>query len=102
MVSFPRNEMIRTVTKLESLSLDLRRVIDGNQPDENVLRDAPLLLNWSIKPAPFRVLVGHVIGHPRLEDGEIMTSQLFMIEDGQNWARTFSRYYRLGAPEMRG
>ncbi|MCR6672728.1 DUF6634 family protein [Devosia ginsengisoli] len=102
MARFPRHEMIKTVTKLEALSGDLRHIMNGVVPDEELLRAAPILENWSVRPAPFPVLVGNVSGHPKLMDGEIVTSQLFLIEDRQNWARTFSRYYRLGEQARRG
>lgn len=102
MVRFSRPEMIKTLTKLEALSVDLRLILDGYEPSEHQLDDAPLLNNWRIVPAPFRVLVGEVTGHPKLADGEIATSQLFMVEDGKTWARTFSRYYRLGTMARRG
>lgn len=93
---FSRPEIMKTVTKLEALSRDLRRIADGVMPDGNLIRSSPIIQQWRIVPAPFRVLVGNVAEHPSLADGEVVTSQLFLIEDGKTWARTFSRYYRLG------
>ena len=47
------------------------------------------------------VLRGRVYGHPDIEDGSrITTSHLAVIDGaGSEWARTMSRYYRLGRRE---
>ncbi|WP_354001000.1 DUF6634 family protein [Pseudotabrizicola formosa] len=43
-------------------------------------------------------LLGHVAGHPRLGDRRmIATSPYFQIDQAGAWARTWSRYYVLGA-----
>lgn len=96
MVQISRSEIFRTLYKLDGLTADLREVLAGTGPAPDRILNAPKLEQWSIVPAPFRVLIGNVSGHPKIRDGEIMTSQLFLIEDGKTWARTFSRYYRLG------
>lgn len=47
------------------------------------------------------MLRGRVYGHPDIEDGSrITTSHLAAIDGaGAEWARTMSRYYRLGRRE---
>lgn len=67
-------------------------------PSQSDLAGAPVLDRW-IPMLEFtgRVLLcGRVTGHPVLGDDHIHTSQLFGLGDG--WARTFSRWYRLGTP----
>lgn len=58
MTVFPRSEILKTLVKLEALAGDLRTVMDGLGPDADTLAEAPLLEQWSIQPAPFKVLVG--------------------------------------------
>lgn len=101
MVRVSRPEIIKTLRKLEALSVDLRLILNGSMPVAERLEDAPLLEEWRVAPAPFPILVGNVVGHPKLMDGAIMTSQLFLLDEQQRWARTFSRYYRLGISGVR-
>lgn len=42
-------------------------------------------------------LAGEVSGHPQLH-GSITTSALIVLDPGLTWARTMSRFYRLGSP----
>ncbi|MDO9640833.1 MAG: hypothetical protein Q7J44_20065, partial [Pseudotabrizicola sp.] len=64
---------------------------------------APLLATWCagvMDPTPR--LFGKVTGHPRLRDGaRIITSPYLQVNPEQAWARTWSRYYRLGDHEPR-
>jgi len=44
-------------------------------------------------------LAGATTGHPLLGDCPIIrTSELFAIDADRGWARTYSRFYRLGRP----
>jgi hypothetical protein len=43
-------------------------------------------------------LTGKVTGHPLLGERLIRTSMLIYISDDSQWARTLSRWYRLGSP----
>ena len=78
--------------------LDLLEHLSTTVPSAADLRDAPLLDSWCagmIEPAPH--LFGRVTGHPRLRDGaRIFTSPYLQVAVEQRWARTWSRYYRLG------
>ncbi|RWR10923.1 DUF6634 family protein [Paenirhodobacter populi] len=64
------------------------------------LVDAPYLGRWiAMREFTGRiVLSGDVTGHPILRDTGIVTSQLFGIDAKAGWARTLSRWYRLGRP----
>jgi hypothetical protein len=86
------------ILRLERLLADLRHVRDYGSPDEVSLRAAPYLDHWSISYRPAQCLVGCTTGHPLLPgaDRYIATSDLCLISERENWARTRSRYYRLG------
>jgi len=74
----------------------------GAVPDMPALETAPRIDRWCgavVEDLP--VLVGVVTGHPRLREGaRTVTSPLVRIASDQGWARTFSRYYRLGRPDL--
>lgn len=79
------------------------RIRSGVVPGAADLAAAPLLTGWAVQPMPgglFR-LVGFVSGHPLLQDGCITTSAILAADEQAGWARTVSRYYRLG-PKLGG
>ncbi|MBO9429629.1 DUF6634 family protein [Sulfitobacter sp. R18_1] len=73
------------------------KAADGG-PSETNLAEAPVLNYWrphvSRHGAP--ILWGMVSGHPTLASGWITTSQLVAIDANRGWARTASRWYKLG------
>lgn len=74
------------------------RIAAGYVPNEADLAGAPLLSNWAVE-AQFGGLVrlvGVVTGHPSLRDGWCTTSIVLAADEEAGWARTVSRYYRLG------
>ncbi len=79
-----------------ALAADLERVAQGEHPSEEDLRDAPLLMEWTVRLAPVPHLFGIVLGHPWIPDGyECRTSELFTYDPTIGYARTLSRFYRL-------
>jgi len=70
----------------------------GPTPED--LAQAPVLSPWA--PALGRsgefVLTGHVAGHPCLGEAWIRTSVLAGLDPQGRWARSWSRWYRLGEP----
>lgn len=74
-------------------------------PGAEELAAAPLLERWSLARVRGDIglaLVGSVTGHPRLGDRPaIVTSELIAMDPGHTWARTRSRFYRLGRPAWR-
>lgn len=87
-----------TIQRLERLLADLKAYRAGSGPTERDLNEAPLLEGWQFKPYMSYCLGGYVYGHPLLGSArEIHTSLLFALNETQHWARTFSRYYRLGS-----
>ncbi|SFV31775.1 hypothetical protein SAMN05216456_1454 [Devosia crocina] len=70
----------------------------GELPTEADLANAPTLTLWTYEPlsGEFYRLAGIVAGHPRLPDGSCFTSAVLAIDPCLKWARTVSRFYKLG------
>jgi hypothetical protein len=86
---------------MNSLLRDIRYLRTGGMPRSADLRAAPTIDQWSYGLVPARCIVGSVCGHPILGDrARIHTSEIILIDPESGWARTWSRYYRLGAPEV--
>lgn len=62
------------------------------------MAQAPVLSDWkaAISPGLHVMLWGEVTDHPLLGTASITTSQLVAIDPEAGWARTASRWYRLG------
>lgn len=97
-LSATRETLDKEIARLERLLIDLRHILDHGGPDEISLHTAPVLDRWSVSYAPVPCLVGCSTGHPILTgaDRYIATSDLCVISERGSWARTRSRYYRLG------
>ncbi|WJS83919.1 DUF6634 family protein [Paracoccus sp. TOH] len=67
-------------------------------PSDADLAQAPVLSDWkaAISPDRHMMLWGEVTDHPLLGNASIHTSQLIAIDPEAGWARTASRWYRLG------
>ena len=88
--------------RLEAARFDLVRIAAGWQPDAAELQAAPELTNWlPVLVGRLLLLEGNVFGHPLIgEDRRILTSALIAIDAREGrWARTLSRFYRLGASD---
>ncbi|MDF3605792.1 ATP-dependent Lon protease [Paracoccus sp. DMF-8] len=76
------------------------RAIDAVEagPSEANLAQAPVLSGWkaAMSPDGHVMLWGEVTDHPLLGNASIHTSQLIAIDPEIGWARTASRWYRLG------
>ncbi|MHA6299911.1 DUF6634 family protein [Devosia sp. CAU 1758] len=77
---------------------DWERLASGHSPSPEDLSNAPLLTDWEPRWTASGVmyLVGEVQGHPKLADGPCSTSLVLAADVREGWARTISRYYRLG------
>lgn len=97
--SASRETLAKEITRLERLLADLRHISEYGQPDDVSLHVAPLLDRWSISYTAAVCLVGYSTGHPILPGSNryIATSDVCAISEHGNWARTRSRYYRLGS-----
>lgn len=85
--------------RLSALVSDMEQITQGASV-ESLAGDAPHLDRWAFGARPAACLVGLSSGHPILEGTErlITTSDLILISEDGAWARTLSRWYRLGDP----
>lgn len=79
-----------------SITRDLERVIRGEAPTETDLSNAPMLDMWCFATSQDLCLVGYVADHPLIGSGPVTSSTLCILDPHGNWARTYSRWYRLG------
>ena len=85
--------------RLRALADDCDRLELGRPVSSLLLQKAPLLEDWAPAVTPQGVqLIGHVTGHPLLGDRPIATSPVWFADPNGAWARTLSRFYRLGPP----
>jgi hypothetical protein len=73
---------------------------NGEMPAEDELETAPFLDLWLFEEVEggYRRLGGFVTGHPTIGPGWCWTSVVLFVSPDARWARTISRYYRLGKP----
>lgn len=86
--------------RLRALVADFERVGDGALPESLAGQEAPFLDRWSVGQRAIPCLVGLSTGHPKLpgQNRLIGTSDLWLLSEDHCWARTLSRWYRLGRP----
>lgn len=90
-------ELLRNeIENFERLAADLRGILDGSSPSEAQLAAAPLIDYYQWVTRPVTCLAGHISGHPLGSSSNGRTSELMYIAKRKGWARTRSRYYRLG------
>jgi hypothetical protein len=87
------------LARLIALVDDMKEIRSGVSP-ERLAASPPILERWAMARRPAICLMGLSAGHPLLPgDGRaIVTSDLCLLADDQTWARTLSRWYRLGRP----
>ncbi len=90
--------------RLAALAADMEALRRGAIPESLADAEPPFLEQWGITRRPVPCLIGLSFGHPRLigSGRPIMTSDLWLISDDESWARTLSRWYRLGRPAGHG
>lgn len=85
--------------RLRRLADDLDRIASGTAPTASELKAAPLLVDWHLVLFLSGLsLAGFAAGHPLLGARKIVTSPLWVLAPDLTWARTLSRFYRLGLP----
>jgi hypothetical protein len=99
-IKTPFQNIVDLENCLAYLLRDVHEIHLHGQPRPSSLKSAPRIEEWS-HSALFRpCLVGRVTGHPLLADQpRIRTSQLIVVDAEAGWARTRSRFYRLGSPD---
>jgi hypothetical protein len=86
---------LQQIDRLQRLADDLAGIVAGTGPSKADLDKAVLLRNFRVTERLVPCLRGLAYGHPELDTGLIMTSQLYALDPEGRWARTLSRYYRL-------
>lgn len=92
---------IDEAVRWEAALAALDQLTAGEAPDRHELAAAPLLDGWrrTLVPTVEPALCGLVADHPRLRGRrQVVTSRLLAIDVDLGFARTLSRYYRLGRP----
>ena len=86
--------------RLSALAADMEACGNGVPPETLIDGPAPVLDGWIIAQRPIACLAGLSSGHPRLPGANraIVTSDLWLLSSDRSWARTLSRWYRLGRP----
>jgi hypothetical protein len=83
------------VEALRKLADDLDRVGQRQWPPDQMVDISEYFLGRRAVPC----LIGRASGHPSIRDGNPMfTSELFYMDVKRGYARSFSRWYRLGLP----
>jgi hypothetical protein len=98
-VSTPYDNLDSLQDSLERLLRDIRDLQGRRLRPLVDLDAAPTINDWSYGFFPTLSLFGSVRNHPLLGNcSQIHTSQVMLIDPDGGWARTWSRYYKLGAP----
>lgn len=97
----PTPEIGPEIDRLRDLVDDLERICRGEHPGRRRLAEAPVIENWGMAHRLEFCLTGHVLGHPIIGDGkESITSPLWVFAPDLGYARTLSRLYALGEPNI--
>ena len=94
--------LLAAVTRLHRLADDLTKIAADEMPTPEDLEDAPILDRYAMADVSLRCLIGQQSGHPELQGKFIRTSELWFMAPDLGWARTLSRFYRLGRPLKAG
>ena len=84
--------------RMAALVADMESIRRGVPPQAMAGDDAPVLDRWVLAMRTVPCLAGLSTGHPELagENRLIGTSDLWLLSKDHTWARTLSRWYRLG------
>jgi hypothetical protein len=99
----PGADFAREMERLVALVADMERIHRGVPPEAMAGAGAPILDRWILAKRTVPCLAGLSTGHPQLvgENRLIGTSDLWLLSRDHSWARTLSRWYRLGRPAER-
>lgn len=90
------------IARLENLLCDLRRLAEGRLPSSDSLAMAPLIDGWAEAVRTVTCLIGRMHGHPTCRGSLSVTTDVWVWAPELGWARTMSRFYRLGRPQGAG
>jgi hypothetical protein len=99
----PDADFVRQMERLAALAADVESIHRGVPPETMAGADAPILDRWILGQRLVPCLAGLSTGHPELagQNRLIGTSDLWLLSKDRSWARTLSRWYRLGRPAER-
>lgn len=100
----PDDSLLEAETaRIKRLASDMERILEGILPEAVATEEPPLLDRWILGNRLSPCLVGLSTGHPTLVGANraIATSNVWLMSDDMTWARTLSRWYRLGRPAER-
>ncbi len=87
--------------RLTSFLSDIHDLQNGKMPRSLTLSVVPTVDRWSYGLVPTRCIVGSIREHPILGNHtRVHTSEVVLVDPENRWARTWSGYHRLGAPEQ--
>ena len=86
------------VARLRRLADHLEKLQQGWRPTSADLADAPFLDEVRLAPRNDVCLSGVCTNHPTLAGPRICTSSVWVFAPQLGWARTYSRWCRLGRP----
>ncbi len=93
-----RDQLDIEIEPVSDLLHDLQRLRDHGSPSGDVLAAAPLFDDWSLASRMVPCLMGRPHGHPHVSGRkDAVTSALCLLSLEQGFARTGSRFWRLGA-----
>jgi hypothetical protein len=84
------------LARLEALTDDLRRFAQGDLSAPMPSAEVPILNNYALGERKTLCLTGDCSDHPLIRPTFITTSDVWVLAPELGWARTFSRFYRLG------
>jgi hypothetical protein len=98
-ILFPGDAPHSALASAQSLAADLACLVASEQPSAGALASAPVIDWWLPAFRSSGAFIGKISGRPNITNGRTgVTSQLFVIDPAMGWARTWSRFYRLGRP----
>ena len=87
------------IERLQRLVADLKAIKLGAAPSAQTLNSSPVIHLYTLAARDDCLcLKGVAEGHPRLGTRHVLTSDLWVMAPRHGWARTLSRFYRLGRP----
>jgi hypothetical protein len=98
-ITYPGDHPRNTIEKAQRIARDIARLVVIERPSAEELANAPTLIGYFPVARAAMALQGLVTGHPRIQDGRFaLTTEIFAIDSEAGWARSWSRFYRLGHP----
>lgn len=99
-----KEQLAAEAERLRALVLDIERILEGAPPQAIAGEEpVPILNRWLVANRATPCLVGLSTSHPKLAGVNrlIATSDVWLLAADKTWARTLSRWYRLGRPAER-